>query len=191
MSWKIYVVSYICDIAFIWNEKVLSRYLVNKTAFWVRRINFCLLFPVVAQRTPTISYISQEQIKDIGETVELRCSIQYAEDYPVLWIKLNRNSVHEQVALSTGTALIIRDSRFAIRHDTASASYLLQVDKIRSKYSWLQILYICIACINWHTWCFRLKIYKRQMLDSISAEYKYLWTIFWMQKWNYKFVDHR
>lgn len=81
----------------------------------------------MAQRTPTISYISQEQIKDIGETVELRCSIQYAEDYPVLWIKLNRNSVHEQVALSTGTALIIRDSRFAIRHDTASASYLLQV----------------------------------------------------------------
>jgi len=82
---------------------------------------------VVAQRTPTISYISQEQIKDIGETVELQCSVQYGQDYPVLWIKVNKESVHEQVALSTGTALIIRDSRFALKYDTASSTYNLQV----------------------------------------------------------------
>lgn len=81
----------------------------------------------MAQRSPAISYISQEQIKDIGETVELHCSIQYAQDYPVLWIKVNKDNINEQVALSTGTALIIRDSRFAIRHDTASATYVLQV----------------------------------------------------------------
>lgn len=82
---------------------------------------------VAAQRTPTISYISQEQIKDIGETVELQCSVQYGQEYPVLWIKVNKESVHEQVALSTGTALIIRDSRFALKYDTASTSYFLQV----------------------------------------------------------------
>lgn len=82
---------------------------------------------VAAQRTPTISYISQEQIKDIGETVELQCSVQYAQEYPVLWIKVNKESVHEQVALSTGTALIIRDSRFALKYDTASTTYILQV----------------------------------------------------------------
>lgn len=82
---------------------------------------------VAAQRTPTISYISQEQIKDIGETVEMQCSVQYGQDYPVLWIKVNKESVHEQVALSTGTALIIRDSRFALKYDTASSTYILQV----------------------------------------------------------------
>jgi len=81
----------------------------------------------VAQRTPTISYISQEQIKDIGETVELQCSVQYAQEYPVLWIKVNKDSAHEQVALSTSTALIIRDSRFALKYDTASTTYILQV----------------------------------------------------------------
>jgi len=81
----------------------------------------------VAQRTPTISYISQEQIKDIGETVELQCSVQYAQEYPVLWIKFNKDSAHEQVALSTSTALIIRDSRFALKYDTASTTYILQV----------------------------------------------------------------
>jgi len=87
----------------------------------------CFIVSVAAQRSPTISYISQEQIKDIGETVELVCSVQYAQDYPVLWIKVNKDSANEQVALSTGTALIIRDSRFALKHDTASSSYTLQV----------------------------------------------------------------
>lgn len=41
-----------------------------------------------AQRTPSISYISQEQIKDIGGTVELECSVQYAQDYSVIWMKV-------------------------------------------------------------------------------------------------------
>lgn len=59
--------------------------------------------------------------------MELQCSIQYAQDYPVLWIKVNRESNSEQVALSTGTALIIRDSRFSIKHDLAAATYVLQV----------------------------------------------------------------
>ncbi|XP_072757797.1 lachesin isoform X2 [Anoplolepis gracilipes] len=97
----------------------------------VLALTCAFLQTVVAQRTPTISYISQEQIKDIGETVELHCSIQYAQDYPVLWIKVNRDSVHEQVALSTGTALIIRDSRFSIKHDTASTTYVLQIKDIQ------------------------------------------------------------
>jgi hypothetical protein len=86
---------------------------------------------VAAQRTPTISYISQEQIKDIGETVELQCSVQYAQEYPILWIKVNKENVHEQVALSTGTALIIRDSRFSLKYDTASTTYILQVGPSR------------------------------------------------------------
>ncbi|KAH0953776.1 hypothetical protein HN011_009704 [Eciton burchellii] len=86
---------------------------------------------VAAQRTPTISYISQEQIKDIGETVELQCSVQYAQEYPILWIKVNKENVHEQVALSTGTALIIRDSRFSLKYDTASTTYILQIKDIQ------------------------------------------------------------
>nr|CAD7601727.1 unnamed protein product [Timema genevievae] len=80
----------------------------------------------LAQRTPTISYISQEQIKDIGGVVELECSVQYAQDYPVLWMKVDRNRITEPLPISTGSSLIIRDSRFALRYDTASSTYTLQ-----------------------------------------------------------------
>nr|CAD7424595.1 unnamed protein product [Timema monikensis] len=85
----------------------------------------------LAQRTPTISYISQEQIKDIGGVVELECSVQYAQDYPVLWMKVDRNRITEPLPISTGSSLIIRDSRFALRYDTASSTYTLQIKDIQ------------------------------------------------------------
>lgn len=81
------------------------------------------------QRTPTISYISQEQIKDIGGTVELECSVQYAQEYPVLWMKVDHSRITQPLPISTGSSLIIPDGRFSLRYDTASSTYTLQVKK--------------------------------------------------------------
>jgi neuronal growth regulator 1 len=83
-----------------------------------------------AQRTPSISYISQEQIKDIGGTVELDCSVQYAREYTVVWIKTGR-AKSDYVFLSTGSSLVIKDSRFALRFDGASSTYTLQIKDIQ------------------------------------------------------------
>ncbi|XP_017472457.1 PREDICTED: lachesin isoform X2 [Rhagoletis zephyria] len=80
-----------------------------------------------AQRTPTISYITQEQIKDIGGTVEFDCSVQYASDYQVLWSKTDTDAVF----LSTGSTLVIKDSRFSLRHDPNSSTYKLQIKDIQ------------------------------------------------------------
>lgn len=82
-------------------------------------LNACF-FPALAQRSPTISYISQEQIKDIGGTVELLCSVQYAQDYPVLWMKGDPRSNSYNLPISTGSSLILHDSRFSLRYDTVS-----------------------------------------------------------------------
>lgn len=90
------------------------------------QIIICSNFLVTCQRAPTISYISQEQIKDIGGTAELQCSVQYGQDYPVLWVKIDKQS-NDQTPLSSKTSLIIRDSRFALRYDTATSTYTLQV----------------------------------------------------------------
>ena len=40
-----------------------------------------------AQRTPTISYISPPVITKTGGTIEMDCSVLYATEYPVLWVK--------------------------------------------------------------------------------------------------------
>lgn len=86
-----------------------------------------IFISVYSQRTPTISHITQKPIKDIGGTAELSCSVLYAMEYPVLWVKIDREKITEPVILSTGSTLIIKDSRFALRQDIDSTSYTLQV----------------------------------------------------------------
>lgn len=95
----------------------LLNYLENNTFF----------FSVYSQRTPTITHITQKPIKDIGDTAELTCSVLHAADYPVVWIKIDRERVTEPVILSTGSTLIIKDSRFSLRQDIDSTSYTVQV----------------------------------------------------------------
>ncbi|CAK9798240.1 LAC [Anthophora plagiata] len=92
---------------------------------------FVFLQAVKGQRTPTISYISQEQIKDIGQTVEFHCSVQYAQDFPVVWTKINKVVANDQLPLSHGSSLIIRDTRFALRYDDALSTFVLQIKDIQ------------------------------------------------------------
>lgn len=95
-------------------------------------LGIILLLPAIsfAQRTPSISHITQEQIKDIGGAVELECSVQYAKEYTVLWVKTGRDRA-DSLFLSTGSSLVIKDSRFALRYDPSSSTYTLQVKDIQ------------------------------------------------------------
>jgi hypothetical protein len=79
----------------------------------------CLLSGLT-QRSPTISYITQTQIKDIGGTVELSCSVQYTNDYPVIWMKIDPRSNANSLPISTGSSLILHESRYSLRYDTVS-----------------------------------------------------------------------
>jgi hypothetical protein len=56
--------------------------------------------------------------------------VQYARDYTVVWIKTGRNKA-DYVFLSTGSSLVIKDSRFALRFDGSSATYTLQIKDIQ------------------------------------------------------------
>ncbi|XP_050717451.1 lachesin-like [Eriocheir sinensis] len=86
--------------------------------------------PGLAVRTPSISWITKEQVVDIGSSVQLECSVQYSQDYPVLWVKRGSGSVQD-LPISTGPGLIIRDSRYSLRHDKGSSTYALQIKDIQ------------------------------------------------------------
>ncbi|XP_023024885.1 lachesin [Leptinotarsa decemlineata] len=94
--------------------------------FFIGFINIAL-----AQRSPTISYITQTQIKDIGGTVELSCSVQYTADYSVIWMKVDKNQNSYSLPISTGSSLILHDSRFSLRYDPSSSTYVLQIKDIQ------------------------------------------------------------
>jgi len=85
---------------------------------------------VLGQRTPSISWIQKEQVVDIGSSFELQCSVQYAQDYPVLWVKRGSGDTQD-LPISTGPTLIVRSSRYALRHDQGSSTYILQIKDIQ------------------------------------------------------------
>jgi len=57
----------------------------------------------------------------------MTCSVLYAMDFPVLWVKVDKEKITEPVVLSSGSTLIIKDSRFSLRQDIDSTSFTLQV----------------------------------------------------------------
>lgn len=97
------------------------------------------------QRTPTISYITKPDITTrIGGTVEMECSVLYATEFPILWMKLPKdceprdNDIRSKVSdkcsaipLSSESALIVRDNRFSMRYDTASSTYTIQIKDVQ------------------------------------------------------------
>eukprot|EP00094_Tigriopus_californicus_P006788 TCALIF_06538-PA protein Name:"Similar to LAC Lachesin (Schistocerca americana)" AED:0.08 eAED:0.08 QI:0/0/0/0.5/1/1/2/0/345 len=84
------------------------------------------------ERRPTISYISQPEIvTDIGGTVEMLCSVQYGQDYPVIWMKLDPVDRNNDLPITTGTTLILTDPRFHIDLDKDTSTYKLKIEDIQ------------------------------------------------------------
>ncbi|GFQ71274.1 lachesin [Trichonephila clavata] len=81
------------------------------------------------QQNPSISYITREKYANIGDTIDLHCSVHYASIYPVLWVKIDDKG--QRSIISSGSSQIIPDQRYSIRHDEASSTYTLQITKIQ------------------------------------------------------------
>ncbi|CAG0914977.1 unnamed protein product [Notodromas monacha] len=95
-------------------------------------IGFLVLGACVSgQRNPTISYISPERIMYIGETTEMKCSVQYATGYSVLWTKIDENQPSGSIPLSKGTSLILPETRFSLQLQAASSTYILTIKDIQ------------------------------------------------------------
>ena len=84
---------------------------------------------VTGQRTPTISYVTPNISTTRSSTIDMECSVLWATEYPVLWMKIDKEG--KPIPLASGSSLIIRDHRFAMRYDTASATYTLQLKDIQ------------------------------------------------------------
>merc|ERR1712115_641535 len=83
-------------------------------------------------RRPTISFITQPEIvTDIGGDIEMKCTIQYARDYPVIWMKLNSVDRNNDLPITTGTTLILKDPRFNVNYDKDTSTYTLKIHDIQ------------------------------------------------------------
>jgi neuronal growth regulator 1 len=95
-------------------------------------IAFSIIFQIViGQRNPAITYISEDQSFDIGATVELACSVQFGGDFAVIWLKRDTKT-NDTIYLSTGTSLVVKESRFALLYDGASATYIVLIKDLQA-----------------------------------------------------------
>lgn len=91
-----------------------------------------IIIPDIGQaQNPSIVQITPGQTVDLGDTVDLSCSVQYGANYPIIWTKLSDNPNNPPLYISRDAALTVLDNRYSIRHDGSSSTYTLQVSKIQ------------------------------------------------------------
>lgn len=122
----------------------------------------------MAQRTPSIAYITPKQIKNIGGTVDLVCAALYAREYTVLWTKVNEKS--DLTFLSSGSSLIIRDSRFSLRHDIGSSTYTLQIKDIQETDAGIYRCELTFSVINKITADVMLSVQRPPVITDNSTQ---------------------
>lgn len=76
-------------------------------AFWLA---FCFTV-CLAQQNPTISYVNPDKVVNIGDTVDLQCSVQYTYGFPVIWAKIDPNNPSNNLFISRKSSLSIPDNR--------------------------------------------------------------------------------
>lgn len=84
-----------------------------------------------AQQNPTISFISKEKVVDIGDSLELHCAVAYSRDYPVIWIKANKDNPNNYLFISRGSTINVPESRYSVRHDEKQSTYTLVISKVQ------------------------------------------------------------
>merc|ERR1712106_760367 len=95
-------------------------------------LNFLVMTVNRQNRRPTISFITQPEIvTDIGGEIEMLCTIQYASDYPVIWMKLDSVDRSNDLTITTGTTLILKDPRFHIKHVKETSTYTLRIRDVQ------------------------------------------------------------
>lgn len=91
-----------------------------------------VVVPIIAQRSPTISYISQEQIKDIGGSVDFQCVIHDAQEFPMQWKKIDPAKATEPIDISMDTVITFKDDpRYSVRYEAHNNTYALSIKDLQ------------------------------------------------------------
>jgi len=79
---------------------------------------------------PTIGFISPDIVADIGETVELVCTVKQGKAYPIVWMKLEMGRTKTPVPLSTETKILFQNSRYKLEVDDKAGTYKLIISDV-------------------------------------------------------------
>merc|ERR1719251_287865 len=61
----------------------------------------------------------------------MKCTIQYASDFPVIWMKLDEVDRNNDLTVTVGTTLILKDPRFHVDLDKTTSTYTLRISDVQ------------------------------------------------------------
>jgi hypothetical protein len=80
---------------------------------------------------PTITFISKDQIVNIGDDLELKCNFADPGGYSIGWTRSDTTSSPPRVTtIARGTSLDVPSDRFHASFDTRQSQYILRIDQI-------------------------------------------------------------
>lgn len=80
---------------------------------------------------PTITFISKDQIVNIGDDLELKCNFVDSGGYSIGWTRFDPNSAPRRVTtIARGTSLDVPSDRFHAAFDTRQSQYILRIDQV-------------------------------------------------------------
>lgn len=81
--------------------------------------------------SPTITFISKDQIVNIGENLELKCNLADFEGYSIGWTRIDTTSAPiRATTIARGTSLDVPSDRFHAYFDSRQSQYMLRIDQI-------------------------------------------------------------
>lgn len=104
----------------------------NFVVFLLSIILYCLttLFTITGAN-PTITFISKDQIVNIGDNLELKCTIADSLGYSFGWTRIDKSTSPSRVTtIARGTSLDVPSNRFQASFDQKQSQYSLRINQL-------------------------------------------------------------
>lgn len=89
------------------------------------------VFNQFVDANPTITFITKDQIVNIGDDLELKCNLVDSEGYSIGWTRIDTNTVPNRVTtIARGTSLDVPSDRFYATFDPRQSQYILRINQI-------------------------------------------------------------
>lgn len=93
---------------------------------------FCTFTFILAQENPGISHLSQDHVMNLGDSLDLECSVSNVDDCcTVSWSKQNLQRSDWPVPLSAGELNILKDTRFNTRYVQYNKTFILHISELQ------------------------------------------------------------
>lgn len=111
-----------------------ASYMTNTNNFTLKTVFLAITLIkliLLVEANPTITFITKDQIVNIGDELELRCNLADSEGYSIGWTRIDTNSAPSRVTtIARGTSLDVPSDRFHTSFDTRQSQYSLRINQI-------------------------------------------------------------